>query len=153
MDKQRTPGTGPIFLLTHNEADVNSIRMEGVILSAAGCGLTSAPFGVNPAYLVYNLLLSSGSCSLGGTSVQTQPNQPDGQRDGLPADGVRCGGETSPPPFLVQRQPASPPNVRCARTPTAGVARLQRRCRPQPFLSVRLSSTIFCCFTLSLDTI
>lgn len=95
-----------------------------------GCSLTSAPVCVNPAHLQSPTRLFSGSASFGGASVQAQPHQPDGQRDGVPADGVRRGGETSPPPFLVQRQPASPPNVRCVKTPTPGVAHSASFSRP-----------------------
>lgn len=77
--------------------------------------------------------------SLGGTALQTQPDQPDGQRDGVPADGVRRGGETASPPLLVQRQPASPPNVRCRRTPTpSGQAFRCTAAHNQPSISPQL---------------
>lgn len=64
-------------------------------------------------FSVLNSLSSSASWrSPRGASVQAQPHQPDGECDRVSADGVRRGGKTSAPTLLVQRQPASSPNVR-----------------------------------------
>lgn len=71
-------------------------------------------------------------CSPGGATVQAQPHQPDGECNRVPADGVRCGGQTSAPPLLVQRQPASSPNVRCVNTPTQVIDSFTQQCSCPP---------------------
>ncbi len=70
--------------------------------------------------------------SPGGAQVQAQPHQPDSECDRVSADGVRRGGQTSAAPLLVQRQPASPPNVRCMNTPTQGMRAFTQQCSRPP---------------------
>ena len=78
----------------------------------------------------FSLLISVSCRSPGGASVQAQPHQPDGECDRVSADGVRRGGPTPAPSLLVQRQPASPPNVRCRNMPTQVTRRFTQQHRP-----------------------